>query len=219
MSTAPDLAVDLLAVVSEPHSHALAALDEPEGEGLAAVAWCSAHLVAADRVLYAAVRKSVPRGRRELRAVRAVDHALQHAVFRLDRRLTGAVHLVALPVAVFAADVRTALRAHADAERRLVELLQERLSPQEQQALADALPAAMADAPTRPHPHTRHTPLAGLVARVDAGVDRVRDVLDNRVAPLGRRRRPARPMGRWGAYLTGTPYPEEPQPRSVVVRR
>ena len=208
---------DLLAVVSEPHTRAIDALDEPEQGALPAVAWCSAHLAAVDTVLYGTVHHRLGRGgRQQLRLARRADHALQQAIFRLDRRLTGDVHLVHLPVQEVAEEVRRALRAHADAEARVVAMLQSMLSAQEQAELADDLSAAMADAPTRPHPHTPHTPLARLVARVDAGVDRVRDVLDNRVAPLGRRVRPARPMGRWGAYFTGTPYPDEP---SVEVSR
>lgn len=203
---------DLVSVVAEPHTRARAALQEPQQGSLPAVAWCSAHLTAVDTVLYKAVRRQLPRSAREhLRAACRADHALQQAVYRLDRRITGDIHLVHLPVERLAAEVGHALNAHVVAEERVVARLQALLSAQEQQELADALAAATAEAPTRPHPHTRHTPLARLVARVDAGVDRVRDVLDNRVAPLGRRTRPARPMGRWGAYLTGTPYPEEPQ--------
>lgn len=208
---------DLIAVVTEPHTQARAALDEPDQGALPAVAWCSAHLAAADTVLYASAQRHLPRGARDqLRPARRADHTLQQAICRLDRRLTGDVHLVHLPVDRLADEVRQALEAHELAERRLVAMLQSLLSEQELQELADRMTAATVAAPTRPHPHTRHTPAARLVARIDAGVDRARDVMDNRVAPLGRRGRPARPLGRWGAYLTGTPYPEEPRTAGSV---
>lgn len=202
---------DLLTVSSETHTRVLTALDDPEHDGLVAVAWCSAHLAAVDQVLYAALQRLVPGGARdELHLMRLLDHRLQQAVCRLDRRLTGDAHLVNVSFQRLADDVRDALLAHADQEARLVRVLQALLTPAEQWELAEALPAATVAAPTRPHPHTPHTPLAGLVARIDAGVDRIRDVMDNRVPQLGRRTRPARPMSRWGAYFTGSPYPQEP---------
>ncbi len=62
-------------------------------------------------------------------------------------------------------------------------------------------------------PLTGHMPLAGLVGRLDACVDRVRDLMDNRVVPTPRRSRTARQPGRWGCYLMGTPYPTVKEPR------
>lgn len=206
--------VDLVAVVCEPHARVLAALEDPRRNGSVAVAWCSAHLAAVDQVLHPAVHRHADRARDELHVARQRDHLLQVAVFRLDRRLTGDAHVDAVPLQRLADDVREALLQHATHEGRLVRALKAQLPPAGQQALADSLTAVTAEAPTRPHPHTPHTPLVGLVARVDAGVDRIRDVLDNRVSPLGRVTRSARPMSRWGAYLTATPYPDEPRSQS-----
>lgn len=207
MTTASAHDVDLLAVVDESHDLVLAALEDPQVGGLSAVTWCSEHLVAADRVLYAAAQRRVPDWRRRVRAARAADHALQQALCRLDRRLTGDLHLAVRTVDALAEQVRQRLRVHADAERRLVAALVDELAPQEQQELADRLAAATAAAPTRPHPHTRHTPLSALVARVDAVVDRARDVLDNRTVPSDRHARRIREPGRWGCYLMGAPFP------------
>jgi hypothetical protein len=202
---------DLLAAASDPHTHALQALDDGEAEALVAVGWCSAHLAAADCVLYSAVQRRIPNGRRQVRAARSGDRALQQALCRLDRRLTGAVHLVDVPVAHLAEQVRERLLAHADTERHLVQSLQAVLDPGEQQQLVRSLIDATSCAPTRPHPHLRHTPLAALVARVGAAVDRARDVLDNRVAPTGAPPVSARPAGRWGCYLMGVPSPQREQ--------
>ena len=208
MTTLQDTA-DLLAVATDPHDRALAALDDPGTGALAAVAWLSGHLVGADCVLYTAAERHTRNGRQRVRDLRAVDHALQQALCRLDRRMTGDVHLVDVPVADVAQQVRDRLLVHADAERRLVASLRAVLGPAEQQALAEALRAATLDAPSRPHPHTRHTPLSPLVARVDAVVDRVRDTLDNRVVPTGRPPAAARASGRWSCYLMGVPYPQD----------
>jgi hypothetical protein len=200
--------VDLLRAIDAAHDQALAALEDPERTGCVAVAHCSAHLAAVDCVLYAAARRRVRDGRLRVRSARSADRALQQAVCRLDRRLTGDVHLGDVPLEDLARQVEERLLVHADVERRLVGSLQVLLGPDEQQALADALDRAATSAPTRPHPHTRHTPLASLVARLDAGVDRVRDVMDNRVVATGRSARAARRPGRWGCYLMGVPYPE-----------
>jgi hypothetical protein len=213
MSTLPDT-VDLLAVTTGPHDRTLAALEDPDSGALAAVAWCSGHLAGADCVLYRAAQRHAKNGRQRVRALRAVDHALQQALCRLDRRLTGDVHLVGVPVEAIAQQVKELLRAHADGERRLVGSLQAALGPAEQQELAEALLAATLDAPSRPHPHTRHTPLSSLVARIDAAVDRVRDTMDNRVVPTGHPPRGARPSGRWACYLMGVPYPQDEQVRA-----
>lgn len=199
---------DVETATSEAHQHVLDALPDRGGDGAAAVAWASAHLAAADQVLYAAAH-SVPAARQSLRTARGADHRLQQALFRLDRRLTGDVHLDSTPVARVAAEVRDALAAHTRAERRVVDALRRSLPAERLAELGPRLVAATADAPTRPHPHTPHTPAAPLVAWVDAAVDRIRDVLDNRVAATGHAVRPPRPLGRWGSYLTGAPYPSE----------
>lgn len=202
----------LSSAVDDPHSRALAALESPEREALAAVAWSSAHLAAADCVLYASAARHARKGRQRVRAARAVDHALQQALCRLDRRLTGDVHLVDMTVDALAQEVRERLLLHVDTERRLVQSLEVILDRTAQEELADRLRQATADGPSRPHPHTRHTPLAPLLARLDAGVDRVRDVMDNRVVPTARPPRTPRRAGRWGSYLMGTPYPEKERP-------
>lgn len=203
MSTHSASSTALTRTVAEPHDIVRQALDD---DPLTAIAWTSAHLVAADQVLYTAMSRRVTGSRARLRLVRQVDRDVQRAICRLDRRLTGDHHLAELPVEQLADEVRAALHEHEQVEQVVLEALSEVMSEQDLQRLAGRLTDVMATAPTRPHPHTRHTPLAGLVSRIDAEVDRVRDVMDNRVVATGRQRRAARPLGRWGCYLTGTPY-------------
>jgi hypothetical protein len=207
MSTHSASSTALTRTAVEPHEVVLEALDS---DPLTAIAWTSGHLVAVDQVLYAAMRRRVAGAGPQLRVVRDVDRDLQRALCRLDRRLTGDHHLAELPVEQLADEVRAQLQVHEQAERSVLDVLSGVLSEGDLELLVDRLGQVMATAPTRPHPHTRHTPLSGLVARIDAEVDRVRDVMDNRVVTTGRPRRQVRPLGRWGCYLTGTPYASAP---------
>lgn len=199
----------LRAVVDAAHDRAFAAVEDDEHDALDAVACCSAHLAAVDCVLYPAAQRHVRDGRRRLRNARLVDHALQQALCRLDRRLTGDVHRADVPVAALVQQVQERLRVHVEAEHRLIESLRVVLDEDQQQQLAASLRAATIEAPSRPHPHLRHTPLASLITRVEAGVDRVRDVMDNRVVASARPAPARRPSGRWSCYLMGLPYPED----------
>ncbi len=202
---------DFPAAVLAPHDHALTALDSATLAPLAAVAWCSAHLVAVDRVLYPAVQRSLPNGSRRVRDQRIVDHRLQQALSRLDRRLTGDTHLSAIPVEELSQEVRTGLQAHAEAEQSMVAELRTRLGAADQERLCRRLAKAMQGAPTRPHPYSRHLQLGGVVSSLEACVDRFRDMMDNRIVPTPQRTRVAHLPGRWGCYLMGTPYPSAPK--------
>lgn len=194
---------DLLTVADEAHAQTSAALgDRP----LEAVAWCSAHLYAVDRVLYRKAKGRAPKVPGRLKAAREADHALQQALHRLDRHVTGAVQPAHLTVQEASEQVRAGLVAHAAAERQLIRALDAVLTPQERRQLAERLQAAATLGPTRPHPYARPGPLLGTL---DAFVDRIRDTLDNRLSPTGRPVRAARPPGRWGCYLMGVPYPED----------
>lgn len=154
-------AIELTYAAAEPHQRALAALKDLEHGSHAAVAWCSAHLCAADSVLYAAAQRRLPDGRKRVSALRALDHQLQQALCLLDRRVTGDVHLAGAAVGTYAEAVRRRLQAHAEAEAQLVEELTADLSAQDEQELCVRLTKAMLYAPTRPHPYTRHSPCRG----------------------------------------------------------
>ncbi len=206
----PAAATTLEATTTDAHRRVLDALPDRGGDGVTAVAWASAHLAATDKVLYAAAH-AVPAARRALREARTADRLLQRAVFRLDRRLTGDTHLDTSPGASVVAEVRDALHGHTRAEQRVVDALGCVLDAEQREALGARLVEATAGAPTRPHPHTPHSVVSPLVSWVDAVVDRVRDLLDNRVAATGRTVRPARPRGRWASYVMAAPYPLAPE--------
>lgn len=198
---------DPFELTAAAHAHVEQSLADPERDGPAAVAWCSAHLVAADDVLYAEAHRRLPDDADRLHAARTADRSLQHALGRLDRRLTGDTHLDHVPVEQVVREVRSAMATHARTEDDVLRALCDVLPDVDRGALAGRLEAATLNAPTRPHPHVPHTPLSPLVGRLEAVVDRVRDALDNRVDATGRPARAPRPLGRWGAYLMGAQGP------------
>lgn len=204
----------LAAATEQVHSAVLTALDDPNADSLAAVSLCSAHLAAADRVLYPAACRELA-DRRQVRELRRTDHRLQQALFRLDRRLTGDVNLAYRPVESLEAEVRSRLEEHIDAEHRVLDSLEQALDADRQCELVEQLGEAMSQAPTRPHPHIPHPPLgSGLMFRLEATVDHLRDLMDNRDVRDLHRVRPPRPAGRWGYYFMGLPYPGWPAPEA-----
>jgi hypothetical protein len=204
--------------LEHPHEAALAALTDPAANPLAAITWTSTHLAAVARVLHPLAQRVLPDGAHRLRPVAAADHALQEALWWLDRRLTGDARVADHEVLGLCDAVLIALDRHARLEHALVAELVQHLSGPEQEDLAGQLAAAVRRGPTRPHPNTPvHGPVAALAFGLDAAVDHVRDLLDNRSWPTPHDEPHARDLSRWGAYLTAAPYPREaaaaPQPR------
>jgi hypothetical protein len=155
----------------------------------------------------------------------AVDHRLQHALWELDRRLTGDMSSLSASLDGLTVRLRRLVDEHAAGEAALLTELRQVLDGDEQKALADELAALMVRAPTRPHPHTPHVRMTdALTFAVESWVDRIRDQLDSRIIPTPRPHRVARPVGRWGAYLTGQSFPAPPAapspaaPRSIIGR-
>lgn len=205
--------VELLGELEHAHRHTLRALDGPDSS-LAAVTWASAHLAAVEHALYPAAVAALPDGPVRVQSLRAVDHRLQLALWQLDRRLTGDVHLSRVPVAELEEQVRAGLQAHTAAEGQLVARLRSVLDVEQQRQLDDRLAAAMLRAPTRPHPDTRHGRLSGRAAFwLGGALDRLRDGLDSRSVPTPHPQPVRRPMGRWGAYAMGVPFGREGDPR------
>ncbi len=201
------LADESVTTADYAHQQVVTALDEPHVNSLVAVTWASAHLAAAERVLYPLVARMLPDGRDRVRAQVDVDHRLQHVLWRLDRLLTGDVHQRWASVEHLEDELRHGVREHADGEAGLIADLRQALAPEQQQELTDRLGHALLHGPTRPHPHTPHGRLInGLPFWFGAIVDRLRDTMDSRSVPLPRRAPEPRPMTRWGAYALGSSY-------------
>lgn len=210
---------ELAELVERHHDAAARALRDP-GQSLDAVAWISAHLAAVDRVLYPAVRRGQPNGRRVLRAQCSTDRRLLDAVWRLDRRLTGDGRNASLTLPAALASVQQHLDDHSAGERRLLDAVAD-LDEATRRGVVTRLREMTERAPTRPHPLAPHAPgVATLAFRIDALVDGVRDALDARHIPVPRRRRRPRAPGRWGLYALGAAnlYPES-DPARVQRRR
>ncbi len=195
-------------VLDQPHAATMAALADPGVGSLAAVTWTSTHLAAVARVLHPVARRLLPHGRARLGPVVEADRALHRALWRLDRRLTGDVHVAGHEVQALERRVTAALEDHAQREWALTEELVGQLSDAEQALLAQRISDAVRKAPTRPHPHAPASgPVAELAFRVDAGADHLRDLMDSRTNPAPSQVTVPRVPGRWGAYVMGAPYP------------
>ncbi|MCW2606920.1 MAG: hypothetical protein JWO60_1613 [Frankiales bacterium] len=190
--------------LDEAHGRVAAALADPAVNSLVAVSWGAGHLAAVARVLYPAAARTLPDGRARVRRQLAVDRRLQQDLWRLDRLLTGDARLAGSRVREVEQAVRRRLQQHADGARRLVVDVRVALSAQERDDLDHRLAVALRDGPTRPHPYTPHSRLAGRPTFWFWGVvDRARDLLDGRSVPTPRPVAVRRPVGRWGAYLMG----------------
>jgi hypothetical protein len=211
MTTARD-SFGLIDAVETAHEQICTALDDTGTSSLVAVAWAAAHLAAVERTVYPAAARALPNGRRRVRSQLACDRRLHLALWRLDRRLTGDANASRHPVGDLEEEVRTAARQHATGELSLVGQLERLLDVEAQRALVQRLDDAVLRAPSRPHPNTPHLRLTdGAVFRLDALVDRWRDLMESRPDATPRRRRAVRRPGRWGSYLMAMPYPEQEQ--------
>jgi hypothetical protein len=202
-----NLADESVTTADYAHQQVVTALDELHVNSLVAVTWASAHLAAAERVLYPLAARTLPDGRDRVRAQVDVDHHLQHVLWRLDRLLTGDAHQRGASVEHLEDELRQGLHEHADGEAGLIADLRQALAPEQQQELTDQLGHALLHGPTRPHPHTPHGRLVGRLPFWFGGlVDRARDTMDSRSVPTPHRTPEPRPVTRWGAYALGSSY-------------
>lgn len=144
----------------------------------------SRHLAAIEGVLLDAVRHSVPHG-----------HALSHDYLRAARHLEQTLALIKgrLYGQAFAIHLEwpelwdrahTELTEHNRLERQIVEDLIRYGDPARVDGLARRMFDLECHGPTRPHPHTPHTGLLGLVARrMWALADHFWDAAEGRVIP------------------------------------
>jgi hypothetical protein len=170
------------------------------------LAAASKHLNAVDAVLLPAARRELPDGGRQVHEyVRGVRH-LEVALAQTKAREYGEAHAIWRPWPEVWADVETQLDAQARREQALASGLEHRLSDEDSDRLVEEMSAAEVTAPSRPHPYSPHTGVAGSVARRVLGVvDRFWDTAEGRMVP--ERRRPAKDTsGLLTQYLLGDPH-------------
>ena len=177
-----------LQAIEDAHERALEALADPDTPTLDAVVWLSVHLAAVQHVvqpefsrffdgpIVRTFRRGAGRIERTLRTLEQLESG-DALVSNVDE--TRVLHALVAQVG-----------AQADLEHRLLDQLAERLSPDEQRRLVAEYQCALAQAPTRPHPHAPHGPvLGGLAFRVNGPRDHVMDTLDSRHIPTPHRPR------------------------------
>ena len=190
-----------LDTLSEAHQQALDALDADLP--LDAVVWLSAHVAACQHTVHR-VAGRMPAAARALHTLQAADLELERVLRRVEMHHAGDSLAAQLNEDRLGGMLRSALVAHADAERELVNGLMERLDRADADKLVASYDEALRQAPTRPHPHTPHRGLLGAFAfRVDAIRDKVMDTMDGRHVPAPRKERRASQPGRWGNYVLG----------------
>ncbi len=195
--------------LTRPHEVAHEALDDPSASSFLAVTWLATHLAAVARVLHPTAHRLLPHPRTPLHDAISADHALQQALWWLDRRLTGDARVSHHEVEVLERDVLAALPEHVRTEQALLEAMS--LPPADQEVLATRLANALRHSPTRPHPGAPvHGPLARVAFRVDAQADQVRDMLDSRGLPTPHDEPRHLVPGRWGSYVIGVPFRRRP---------
>jgi len=199
-----DRLAELLAAAREMHV--------PRGTPRAGHARIDAFLATACRHLHAVDAVLLPAARRELAGGSTLVHAHLRAVKELEVMLAhvkaheyGSVYETSIPWPRIWSEVESAMTEHRRLEEELCARLADRLDQTRLVALGEALMSAEPVGPTRPHPYTPHTGLAGLVARrVMLTADRVWDAFEGRMVPEPERA-PKREPGRIAQYFLADP--------------
>jgi len=218
MVTSTNPSTTLVTAVQETHdrlAELLAAAREmgaPPGMPRAAHARIDAFLATACRHLHAVDAVLLPAARRKLPDGSTLVHAHVRSVKQLEVMLAhvkahqyGSVYETSFHWPRIWDEVGSAMTEHRRLEEELCRRLGDRLDGARLEGLADALASAEPVGPTRPHPYTPHTGLAGLVARrVMLTADRVWDAFEGRMVPEPARK-PKREPGRIAQYFLADP--------------
>lgn len=221
MTTTGCVHCDELTTAVEPaHDQAMRALTDSDGPSLVAVAWLAAHLGASEAVIEPLARRHRAASGTELRDQQRRNRQLHRELRALEQALAGDQLAARINVAACRDRIVRLLAEHAAAEHPLLERLARNMGAEETAVAARRYRAALASAPTRPHPHLPHAmPVISSALRRAASVrDHALDVMDARHNPLPRPRRPHGQPGRWGQYLLGSPLPD-PSDHESVPRR
>jgi hypothetical protein len=149
--------------------------------GFTAIARLSAHLAAMRRAVCPAARRQPGAPRQLLATFLARGREVDWALRLLECRLSGDMFAMKFGVDAVYAGLQHHLGAYRPAEQALVAWMHRQLPARDRDLLAVRYRAALAHAPTRPHPRG---PRAGVLYRVAFGLhgfwDRLLDAVDSR---------------------------------------
>ncbi len=167
----------------------------------------SRHLAAVDAVLLPLVGRHVPDGPPFVHEYLEQARRLEMTLSSLKARLYGEAHAIHLSWPGLWSDVRMELLQHNRMERTLVTQLVAHVEPATLDGVAQKVFRSEVAGPTRPHPHTPHTGVAGRLARrMWAQADRFWDAAEGRVIPDPVRPAPHRHDSLVAQYLLGDPH-------------
>lgn len=170
------------------------------------------HLAAVDDAMLPVARRRLDGGRQMVTAYVLHSRELERTLHAMKARFYGDAHAGRLTCSELWMRVRMLLAEHEMQENAMVERLTETLSDDELTALADRLRRTEGRSPTRPHPYSPHTGLAGRVThRVWSVFDGFWDSAEGRVIP----HQPPPPHPRSDSLLTrymlGAPRFDDPR--------
>jgi hypothetical protein len=164
------------------------------------------HLGAVDDVLLPVARRRLPGGRRLVGAYVLHNRELERSLHALKARMYGDAHASRLRCSELWPRVRRLVDEHDTHEHAMVDRLSETLDPTTLSALAMRLWRIERRSPTRPHPYSPHTGLAGrLTHRVWSVFDEFWDHAEGRAIPYQTRRPDPRRDSPLTRYALGAP--------------
>jgi len=171
------------------------------------MATTSRHLAAVDAVLLPLVKRRLADGPGLVREYLHQARRLERSLARTKAKLYGSAHAIHAPWSEIWGAVRASLDAHNALELAFVAELVAVLTPEEWDTLAQRVHDAETTAPTRPHPYSPHTGIAGRVARrCWAVADRFWDDMEGRVIPVPVQRAARSSDSLLSQYLLGIPH-------------
>lgn len=178
------------------------------------------HLAAVDDTLLPVARRHMEDGRRVVSAYVVQARELEHALHAMKARLYGEAHSARLQTNELWTRVRRLLVEHETRENEMVDGLADVLSDEELIAIARRLRATERRSPTRPHPYSPHTGLAGRMShRVWSVFDGFWDNAEGRVIPHHEPPPHPRRDSLITRYAMGVPRFDEPGPAAAQPER
>lgn len=170
------------------------------------VATLSRHLAAVEDVVYPAARRDVANGPRRVAQQVRLTRGLELTMRALAGTFYGDAYYPSEVRDLLWDRMAKLLKLHDEAERPIVNNLDEQLSPPEKRTFIVEFSEAVESAPTRPHPYSPHsTWLSPAQHRLWAIADRAMDSMDNRIIPAVRRPHTVDPDSLFTQYLSGSP--------------